>query len=139
MRKVNITKKFIKLVTASVIAGACLVTSASAYLDIGDSVTYTVKSNSTTWDNKNNTWAWDLKNASTCVFKGTVTSGCSAYYALYQWTFNQSEKEAFKKTNRSTNFSLTSSGTLPEDDYFARVTYSSGGINNGTLTFSKKS
>lgn len=90
-----------------------------------------------TWDNKNNTWAWDLLNDSPCVFKGTVTSGCSAYYALYQWTFNQDEQEVFSKTKRSSNFRLTST-TIPADDYFARVTYSSGSINNGTLTFSKK-
>lgn len=46
-------------------------------------------------------------------------------------------QEVFSKTKRSSNFSLTST-TIPADDYFARVTYSSGSINNGTLTFSKK-
>ena len=130
-------KKFVKVLAAAVLASACLATSASAYLDMGDSVNYSVKSNSRTWDNKNNTLAWDLLNDSPCVFKGTVTSGCSAYYALYQWTFNQDEQEVFSKTKRSSNFRLTST-TIPADDYFARVTYSSGSINNGTLTFSKK-
>lgn len=63
-------KKFVKVLAAAVLASACLATSASAYLDMGDSVNYSVKSNSRTWDNKNNTWAWDLLNDSPCVFKG---------------------------------------------------------------------
>lgn len=59
------------------------------------------------------------------------------WFVLYLYSLNQNEQEVFSKTKRSSNFSLTST-TIPADDYFARVTYSSGSINNGTLTFSKK-
>lgn len=132
-------KRFIKIVTASVIASACLVTSASAYLDMGDSLSYSVKSDDRDWDNQDNTWAWNLQNDSTCVFKGTVTYGCSADYALYQWKLGLGKEEAISVGRRNAGFSQSSKKNLPTDDYFAEVTYVSGGINNGVLTFSKKS
>ena len=75
---------------------------------------------------------------SKCVLKGTVTSGCSAYYALYQWTFYMNKKEVISNKLYNKAFSVESAGELVADDYFVMVTYPSGGINNGTLTLSKK-
>ena len=131
-------KTILKAIPAAILASVCLTTAASAYIDMEDSVSYSVKSDSRTWDNKNNKWAWYLNSPAGCDFSATVVSGCKANYTLYQWAFAPSEKEILSKPNQYFNFSsYISSDYLVADDYFARVEYVSGGINNGTVTFSK--
>lgn len=131
-------KTIFKTIPAAILASVCLTTAASAYIDMGDSVSYSVNRNAKTWSNKNNTWAWYLHSPEACYFSGTVTSGCEANYTLYEWTFAQSEYEICSLKNKTYNFkSYISASDLYEDDYFARVEYVSGGINNGTVTFKK--
>lgn len=130
-------KTIFKTIPAAILASLCLTTAASAYIDMGVSVPYSVKNDSRTWSNKNNTWAWFLTTTSNCYFSGTVTSDCKANYTLYEWTFAQSEYKIRSLKDRTYNFSsyILSDELYADDDYFARVEYVSGGINNGTVTF----
>lgn len=130
--------KAIKTIPVAIFASVCLATTASAYLDMGDSISYSVKSNAKTWDNKNNTWAWYLHSPTDCYFSGTGLSGCVANYTLYEWTFGQDEYYITGASGSSNGFlKFIPSSVLVDDDYFARVEYVSGGINNGTVTFGK--
>ena len=131
-------KAILKAIPAAILASVCLTTAASAYIDMGDSISYYVSSSSQKWDNKTSTWAWYLNYPADCNFSGTVTSNCKANYTLNQWTFNQSEKEIRKMEDQTADFSsFITARELVEDDYFARVTYVSGGVNTGTVTFKK--
>lgn len=132
-------KSILKAIPAAILASVCLTTAASAYLDMGESVTYSVKSNAQTWDNQNNSWAWYLHTPTDCHFNGTVTTGCKAEYTLYEWIFAQNEYYITGTTAEFGGFSLpVKQDKLAEDDYFARVEYISGsGVNNGYLTFKK--
>lgn len=128
----------LKTIPVAIFASACLATSAAAYLDMGDSISYSVKSNAPDWDNQNNTWAWYLHTPADCEFNGTGTSGCVANYNLYQWTFGKNKRYVTGRTGVSNGFAVPiKQEKLVEDDYFAEVTYVSGGVNTGILRFWK--
>lgn len=131
-------KSILKAIPAAILASVCLTTAALAYIDMGQYISYSVKSNAQTWDNQNNSWAWYLHTPTDCRFSGTTSAGCSANFDLYEWTIGNSRELIKSAGVKSNGFSIdVEQKYLIEDDYFAEVKYVSGGVNNGYLTFKK--
>lgn len=128
----NNTFKKVAAVAAAAVASACMALSVSAYLDYGDTVSYTVASGAKTWNNKNDL-AWNINSAKDSFYRASVTSGCKGKYYFMRWTTG-SDTPIIDGLEKSADFKIyISSATLPTDDYYAKVVYVSGGVNNGTI------
>lgn len=119
-----------KLLTAvaGVAACAALAASISAYRDLGDTLSYYVRSDIPIWDNKDSKFAWIIHNDRLSVFNFTIanddeTPTPSASFFIKQWTVFDDKivgAWSFQKTDGSYEI------YTPADDYYAVVEYHKG-------------
>lgn len=132
----NNTFKKVAAVAAAAVASACMALSVNAYLDYGDTVSYTVASGAKTWTNKNDL-AWYINSAKNSYYRAEVTKNCTGKYYFMRWTTG-SDYAIIDGKEKSSDFSIyISSSKLGADDYYAKVEYVSGGVNNGTIKISE--
>lgn len=127
-----------KLLTAAagIVACAALATSISAYRDLGDTLSYYVRSDIPDWSNRESKFAWIIQNDRHSNFKySVVNDGSFATFKIKRWTiFNDDLKGVWYFQPKG---EYTYSIYTEADDYYATVRYDAGDYVLGNVQLSR--
>lgn len=131
-------KQKLRIIAASALAAVCLAVPASAYLSVGTSTSYEVTTAYPNWNNKGES-AWILNSSSNCQFSATKTSGTGkATFAIYQWTTGNDYERGKWTSVDHVNATDLIGNPVASDDYYSKVTLTSGTSLKGNVKLSKK-